>query len=196
MTLNKADNLEAPMNKVQLDKRTLQIFWYNSKPEIEDSLTLLNPKTVEDALHHALVVEEKLERKVPPAKKQKLEPEIINELIEPYKNDLNNRFKQINERINDLKIVKEDMTVIKEAVQQIQQDKGDQGKRNVRFSPYSTRTCYICQRAGHTYMYCRNATQEQKTAMTTQKNSQFNTRLDSQRALPSSTEGTRAHPRV
>ena len=46
------------MNKKQLDDRTLKIFWYKSKPEIEKSLTLLCPSTLEKALAHALVVEE------------------------------------------------------------------------------------------------------------------------------------------
>ena len=38
------------MNKIQLDDRTLKIFWYKSKPEIERSLTLLCPPTIEKAL--------------------------------------------------------------------------------------------------------------------------------------------------
>ena len=61
LILNKTDNIEASMNKCQLDERTLQIFWYKSRVEIEKSLTLKNPRSVEEAMQHALVVEEQFQ---------------------------------------------------------------------------------------------------------------------------------------
>ncbi len=112
--LNKTDNLDAPMNKAQLDDRTLQIFWYKSLPDIERSLTLRNPVTIEDALQHSLVVEDQRPKHQScehPHKKQKVKFDDQSEEIlthmnekqpqEPYKNDINTRFKQINEKLNN-----------------------------------------------------------------------------------------------
>jgi hypothetical protein len=114
LILNKTDNVESPMTKAQLDDRTLQIFWYKSTQDIERSLTLKNPSTIEEALQHALVVED--QRSVEnPTKKQKTVKFDNNKLSddtltaitqspvdEPYKNDFGNRFKQMNEKLNNV----------------------------------------------------------------------------------------------
>ena len=114
--LNKTDDANAPMNKIQLDDRTLKIFWYKSKAEIEKSLTLLCPETIEKAFAHALVVEENLNKVEEPHKKKvkfdtlnlvqtdnRLEKAEIENNKEPYKNDIGNRFKQLNEKVMELK---------------------------------------------------------------------------------------------
>ncbi len=225
MTLNKSDDLNAPMNKTQLDNRTLQLFWYRARPEIEESLTLLNPKSVEEALHHALVIEEKLNKENRSIDK-KPKNDILNnvaEAVEPYKNDIHNRFKQMNEKFMEIKAttektIKNDLVPLKEELNQIKElvaqanlharrpstfrnnndnhfnrynsNRQRDYRNNVRFTPYHVkapdrRTCYICNKPGHTYMYCRSATDQQKT--------DINTRLNSYRALPRSEEGTHAH---
>ena len=130
VVLNKTDDNEAPMNKKQLDDRTLKIFWYKSKPEIEKSLTLLCPSTIEKAFAHVLVVEENTEQSKetsePPRKKVKFE--VLNTVQEdnkkldgyskePYNNDIGNRFKQLNEKVMEMKAANEkSMTEIQDKI--------------------------------------------------------------------------------
>ena len=135
--VNKTDNNRTQMSKDEMDFKTLNIFWYKSKPEIEAQLTLLHPVSIEKAFAHALVVEEninkrKAEQDIENNKKKLRTPQIahINEtenneesdLKEPYKNDYKNSLKQINERISAInkKIETNEKLVKQQEKQQIE----------------------------------------------------------------------------
>lgn len=110
VTLNRANRM--PEDKRAKDQEVLQYLWYRSKPEIRERLDLARPKSLKRALEHAMAAEESIVEGRRPIKQMKVdtininsgESKIEEEIFkEPHKNDINNRFKKMNNQINALK---------------------------------------------------------------------------------------------
>lgn len=76
MLVNKTDDFDEPMTKKQMDRKILATFWYNCKTEIGEQLTLLQPKSLEEAVKHTLITEETKGKK----RKWRSEKEIDDEV--------------------------------------------------------------------------------------------------------------------
>jgi hypothetical protein len=151
--------------------------------EIGNKVRLLKPKTLEFAIEKAEINEKTLKLNTNNGSKNlnvisAQDQTDISTLVEPYKNDINNRLNQLKDKINAIENKTKNMN---KNVQSIDND-GISEKLNMllegqkkwelsRQNKYNNREqktkrniieCYHCKKLGHTYYNCFFATPEDK----------------------------------
>ena len=181
------------LSLTNIDEACLFYFRRNTRPEISQRLSWVMPSTIDAALSIALNVEQEESEsgsKVKPKKVLKTDSICLIESEEARKQDLDyqNRFRQLNDKLNSLTstvnnlkyaTAQETKILNEQSIQTIVSSlknlkdtlsENDKNYSNIRTQSNRNRgthhyKCYHCQKPGHSYRYCYAATEEQKTAI-------------------------------
>jgi hypothetical protein len=152
-------------------------FFMNTLPDLQARLRFSMPATSGTAIDIAVQWEQELKQSPKTAPKSKAEH--LNGIDEPYKNDIDNRFKQLNVRVNNIS-KKKNEAGDEDAVNAASDGnrRYDHKERHVSFDlpppkvepaaatapiPAAKKqfkfqgTCYFCKKPGHRYTECHKA---------------------------------------
>ena len=168
------------------NKLSIDYFLRGLNDDIGEQVSILKPKTLEIAIEQAMRIESKHQiKKKTKAKhdnfsKPKLELNALSEAThEPYKNDINNRFKQLHEKIsNNTKReqqLEEKLNVLIEGQKRAEHCNYNSG--TMKNNLYQNRTtdryqmnCSHCNKKGHSYQTCYYATDNDKKRLQNKSN--------------------------
>jgi hypothetical protein len=146
----------------------LEFFAANAQPELQDRLNLSMPSSTEAAMKIAVQWEREQSKKSTTKSERNKKTDSVNSIDDSLKADLDNRFKQLHDKVNTLskKVQDQSSTVAEElnALLVNSKSRSDSSEAAREISSNGSRKpygfqgrCWFCQGFGHAYTKCRKA---------------------------------------